>query len=175
MKKPLEIKNQKQKDLYLKFISGMAGGEKGNEVQEILAKELEAKNVLNTFKYLFMLAPTIYDELDVKIMITDKDDYLTDMMIIDGEGKIITVKNTVLPPFDSFAGDTSLVKVGKKAVSLLARANIFTDDIGYIKANKLVFASLMEKVTDKTAQIMLCIYDKKVEKETLFEYKLDKK
>ena len=173
MKEKLEIKNKEQRNLYNKFMQNIIDDK---ELLDYLKNELELSNeeIVENFKYLFMVVPTIYKKLNISVKVTNADDYLTDMLTVNNEGQVITVKNTILPKYMQIAMDDRAVKLGKKAVSLLNRASFLTDEIGYIKTPKLDFCTVIEKQGNEDVTIVLVYYRrfKELEEDVTFNYEL---
>lgn len=173
MEKKIEIKNQEQRNLYNKFMQDIIDDQ---ELLEYLREEIKLSNeeIINNFKYLFMVVPTIYKKINISIKVTDVDDYLTDMLTVNNEGQVVTVKNTILPKFMNISMDVNVVKLGKKAVSLLNRGSFLMDEIGYIKLPELDFCTVIEKQGSDSVTVMLVYYRrmKDLKEDVSFNYEL---
>lgn len=170
-KKKVEIRNKEQKVLYNKFIMDIMNEA---ELFEYLRNELKLSNedILDNFKYLFMLVPTMYKKFNISIRVTNIDDYLTDMLTVDNEGNIVTVKNTILPKYMNMSMDVKAMKLGKKAVSLLDRASFLMDEIGYIKTPAVDFCTIIEKQKSDEITLTLTYFRRnmQMEKDVTFNY-----
>lgn len=170
----VEIKNKEQRDLYNKFMLDIINEK---ELLDYLKDELKLTNeeIIDNFKYLFMIVPTLYKKINISIRVTNIDDYLTDMLTVDNDGNVVTVKNTILPKYMGLAMDERAIKLGKKAVSLLDRASFLMDEIGYIKVPAVDFCTLIEKHKSEETTITITYYrrNKELEHDVVFNYVLD--